>query len=144
MPEYKVKTVERVFNTQGNNHVVDITPFLEETISEEGLLEGTALVFVPGATAGVTTIEFERGVVEDLRDLMEELIPSGRDWKHNAAWGDGNGHSHLRAALVGPSLTVPVSSGRPVLGTWQQVAMVDFDNRPRRRKVVIQLSGMFD
>ena len=144
MKKYDSRTVEKVLSTRGRCHAVDVTGMLAEAVESEGLYSGTALVFVPGATAAVTTIEYEPGVLGDLEDVLEEIAPSDRRWKHDAAWGDGNGYSHLRAALVGPSLAVPVSKGSLLLGTWQQVVVFDFDNRPRRRRVVFQLSGVFE
>ena len=105
------------------------------------MAEGQILVFVPGSTAGVTTVEFEPGLVRDLNEFFEKLIPEGRDYHHHATWGDDNGSSHVRAAIVGPSLMIPFSGGRLLLGTWQQVVLVDFDTRPRQRNVVLQLTG---
>jgi secondary thiamine-phosphate synthase enzyme len=99
------------------------------------------VVFVPGSTAAVTTIEYEDGVLEDLRNAIERLAPRSLPYRHDARWGDGNGYAHVRAALLGPSLAVPIADGRPLLGTWQQVVLVDCDNRPRRRKVVMQVMG---
>ncbi|MGB6122819.1 MAG: secondary thiamine-phosphate synthase enzyme YjbQ [Bacteroidota bacterium] len=103
--------------------------------------EGIATLFVPGSTAGITTIEFESGAVADLRKAVERLAPENVHYDHDARWGDGNGFAHVRAALLGPSLTVPVVEGQLTLGTWQQIVLVDFDNRPRRREVMIHLLG---
>ena len=104
-------------------------------------MEGQLLVFVPGSTAAVTTIEYETGVVEDLIEAIERLIPSDISYRHNLRWGDGNGYSHVRAAFLKPSLSVPVSGGGMILGTWQQIVLLDFDNRPRRRRVILHLMG---
>jgi secondary thiamine-phosphate synthase enzyme len=100
------------------------------------------LVFVPGATAALTTVEFEPGLVRDLPELFERIAPRDRPYHHDETWHDGNGHSHVRASLLGPSLTVPVQGGKLLLGTWQQIVLVDFDNRPHRRELVVQLSGV--
>ena len=96
---------------------------------------------VPGSTGGITTIEYEPGVVTDLAEMLNRLIPRGRRYRHDQAWGDGNAHSHMRSAVVGPSLTVPVTGGSLTLGTWQQIVFIDFDNRPRSRKLVVQTMG---
>ncbi len=136
-----VKTATIRLETRGNNDIVDITPQVTEEIGSSGIKDGIATIFVVGSTAGVTTIEHEGGLLRDLSDLLEELIPSGRNWAHNRAWGDDNGHSHLRASLMGPSLAIPISQGRPTLGTWQQVVLVDFDTRPRRREVILKMIG---
>ena len=119
----------------------DVTDQVAAAVVESGVREGLCTVFVAGSTAAVTTIEFEPGVVEDLKRAIEKLAPRGERYAHDAAWGDGNGYSHVRAALVGPSLCVPVSDARLVLGTWQQIVVLDFDNRPRRRRVVVQVQG---
>jgi secondary thiamine-phosphate synthase enzyme len=111
-----------------------VREFLAEAQVEEGLL----VVFTPGSTAGVTTIEFESGAVNDLERTMERLAPRQAEYEHNLRWGDGNGYSHIRAALLGPSLSVPVIGGQPEIGTWQQIVLCDFDNRPRRRRVLLQ------
>lgn len=131
------KTLEKT--TTAETDILDLTPELVEFVTATGVQEGMALVFTPGSTAGVTTIEFESGVVNDLKRAVERLVSSQAEYEHNLRWGDGNGYSHVRAALLGPSLTVPVAAGRPELGTWQQVVLCDFDNRPRRRKVVLQV-----
>ena len=137
----KIRTMEIELSTAGNDDVVDITAAVEARIGEAGIIEGTVIVFVPGSTGGLTTIEYESGVVRDLKEALERLVPRGISYHHDARWGDGNGHSHVRASLVGPSLAVPVSGGRMILGTWQQIVFIDFDNRPRRRSLVVQASG---
>jgi secondary thiamine-phosphate synthase enzyme len=129
------------FNTSGNGAVVDITPQVADVVRASGLTEGIVTLFCPSATSALTTIEYESGCIEDLQRLFDELAAPDRHYAHNARWGDGNGHSHVRAALLGPSLTVPFAAGRPTLGTWQQIVFVDFDNRPRRREIVAQILG---
>jgi secondary thiamine-phosphate synthase enzyme len=127
--------------TRGGNDTHDITQLVARAVEESGLNDGIVSVFVPGSTGGLTTIEFESGAVGDLDDLLERLVPQNIDYKHNLRWGDGNGHSHVRAALIGPSLTVPFNGGRLMLGTWQQIVFIDFDNRSRRRELVVQIIG---
>ncbi len=136
-----VITRELHLDTRGNNQVVDITGMVQDAVAQSGLRAGIVTVFVPHSTCGVSTIEYEPGCVQDLQRLVEEWIPSDRDYAHNLRWGDGNGHSHLRATMLGPSLTVPFVQGRLTLGTWQQIILVDFDIRPRRRRVVLQILG---
>ena len=128
-------------DTQGHCDIVDITDEVAETVTESGLLNGIVTVFCPGATGGLTTVEYERGVVADIQRVFDEIAPEDVDYEHHLRWGDDNGHSHVRAALVGPSLTVPFSQGRLVLGTWQQIAFIDFDTRPRSRELVLQVMG---
>ncbi|HQP93420.1 MAG TPA: secondary thiamine-phosphate synthase enzyme YjbQ [Thermoanaerobaculia bacterium] len=125
--------------TTDGTDIVDLTAEVEAFVAASGVTEGLLVVFVPGSTAGVTTIEFESGAVEDLRQAIERLAPRGADYAHDRRWGDGNGYAHVRAALLGPSLTVPVSGGRPLLGTWQQIVLCDFDNRPRRREILLRI-----
>ena len=137
----EIKSYMLSFPTTARTDLIDITREVSRRIRESGIAEGSVLVFVPGSTAALTTIEYESGVVEDLREAIERLAPEGVRYRHDARWGDGNGYSHVRAALLGPSLTIPVIEGRPVLGTWQQVILCDFDNRPRKRQVVVQVSG---
>ncbi len=129
------------FTTGGNAEAVNITPDMCNALEETGLRDGVVTVFVQGATGALTTVEFEPGLVEDLEELWERIIPSGITYHHDRTWGDGNGHSHLRASLLGPSITVPFCDGRFTLGTWQQVIFIDFDNRPRSRKLIMQFIG---
>jgi len=136
-----VKTTSISLSTQGSADIRDITDQLANAVSKSGLTAGTATVFCPSSTSALTTIEFEGGVLSDLRRLFDEIVPSGREYAHNERWHDGNGHSHVRAALLGPSLTIPFVDGQLTLGTWQQVIYVDFDNRPRQRKLIVQLIG---
>jgi secondary thiamine-phosphate synthase enzyme len=136
-----VKTSAISLSTHGNGDVHDITQELEAAVSSSMLRDGAIIVFCPSSTGAVATIEYEAGAVHDLRRVFEEIVPEDRDYDHNARWGDGNGHSHIRASLLGASLTVPVVNGRLALGTWQQVIHVDFDNRPRRRELTVQMIG---
>jgi secondary thiamine-phosphate synthase enzyme len=127
--------------TNGFSDVIDITHRVEAILAESGIKEGIAVVFVMGSTASVTTIEFESGVIEDLKDAIERLAPVGIPYKHDKRWQDANGFAHVRAALLKPGITVPVIDGALALGTWQQVVLLDFDNRPRKRRVVVQVVG---
>lgn len=138
---WKVLTRELALSTRGQDHVLDVTDHLRSLLTESGVREGQATVFVPGATASVTTLEYEPGLLQDLPAVLDALIPAGRAWQHDRTWGDGNGASHLRAALIGPSLTVPVVNGALTLGTWQQVVLIDHDTRPRDRRVILQVIG---
>lgn len=121
--------------------VHDITPQVDKILRSAGLDSGIICVFVPGSTAGITSIEYEPGVVNDLKKAIERLAPSDMAYDHDARWGDGNGFSHVRASLIGASFSIPFSGKKMLLGTWQQVVLVDFDNRPRRREVVVQIHG---
>jgi secondary thiamine-phosphate synthase enzyme len=136
-----VRTGNIAIKTRGNTDILDITRELEHLVAESGLRSGTLTVFCPSSTSGVTTVEYEPGAVSDLKGMFEELVPSNREYAHNATWGDGNGHSHLRAALLGASLTIPFLEGSLTLGTWQQVIFIDFDIRPRQRDLVVQIIG---
>ena len=126
---------------KGHRDMRDITAGVAQLVSRSGLKTGTAHIFVVGSTAAVGTIEFEPGLARDLPELLDSLIPAGRDYGHEQAWHDGNGHSHLQATWLGPSLTVPVDSGRLVLGTWQQVFLLECDVRPRTRKIIVTVNG---
>ncbi len=139
-----VHHAEITLQTRGRGHTLDLTDRLASFLGESGAREGLLNVFVPGSTGAVTTIEFEPGCVEDLNEALESVAPSGRPYHHDRRWGDGNGFSHLRAALLGPSVSVPVAAGRCVLGTWQQVVLVDCDLRPRTRRVVLTFVGEVD
>ncbi len=129
------------FTTRGFNDVKDLTGPVSQRLAANRLQSGTVTVFVPGSTGGVTTIEFEPGVIEDFGEVMERLVPSDRTYQHDRKWGDGNGFSHVRAAVIGASLTLPFNDGRLALGTWQQLVFIDFDNRPRTRTVQLQFIG---
>lgn len=132
---------EHTFSTEGDGTIVNLTDTILQIIGESEIQEGQVNVFVPGSTAAVTTIEFEPGLLQDLPEFFEKIIPSNIEYKHDATWGDGNGFSHLRAALVGPSITVPILNGKLLTGTWQQIVFIDFDNRPRKRSVQINIIG---
>ena len=136
-----VKTLSLSLSTNGNADIRDITDQVGRQVHQSGLKDGTVTIFCPSATSGLTTIEYESGALSDLRRLFDEVIPENRPYAHNERWHDGNGHSHVRAALLGPSLTIPFVDGQLTLGTWQQIIYVDFDNRPRQRKLVLQLIG---
>jgi secondary thiamine-phosphate synthase enzyme len=136
-----VKSLSIQLSTQGDADIHDISDQVANAVAQSGLRDGTVTVFCPSSTSGLTTIEFEGGALSDLRRLFDEIIPSNRKYAHNERWHDGNGHSHVRAALLGPSLTIPFVDGQLTLGTWQQVIYVDFDNRPRQRKLIVQLVG---
>jgi secondary thiamine-phosphate synthase enzyme len=136
-----VKTLSLSLNTNGNADIRDITDQVARQVRQSGLHHGTVTIFCPSSTSGLTTIEYESGALSDLRRLFDEVIPPTREYAHNERWHDGNGHSHLRAALLGPSLTIPFVDGQLTLGTWQQIIYVDFDNRPRQRRLVLQLIG---
>jgi secondary thiamine-phosphate synthase enzyme len=136
-----VKTGSVQLNTRGNADVHDITSQVAQVVRSSKIKNGTVTIFCPSSTSALTTIEYESGCVSDLRRLFDEIIPGNRDYAHNARWGDDNGHSHIRAALLGPSLTIPFVEGNLTLGTWQQVIYVDFDIRARRRELVLQIIG---
>lgn len=131
-----------VVETKGFADVLDITPQVERAVSASGVQSGIVLAFTPGSTAGLTTIEYEPGAVSDLKDAVARIAPEGIAYAHDARWGDGNGFSHVRAALLGPSLSLPIRGGALVTGTWQQIVLVDFDNRPRSRRVEVQVLGV--
>jgi secondary thiamine-phosphate synthase enzyme len=136
-----VFNAEMTFSSKGFCDVIDITDEVNDIIEKSGISEGLATVIVPGATAGITTIEYEPGLVRDLKAVFEQLVPSNKSYYHDERWGDGNGFSHIRAALLGPGRSFPFTKGEMILGTWQQIVLVDFDNRPRHRKVVVQVLG---
>jgi secondary thiamine-phosphate synthase enzyme len=128
-------------STRGHTDMHDLTSEVERIVREAGVQDGMVTVFTPSSTSAITTIEFESGALEDLRLSLNEIAPPDRDYKHNLRWGDGNGHAHLRAALLGPSLCVPLISGRLTLGTWQQILFIDFDVRSRQRSIIVQVIG---
>ena len=136
-----VRTERVTVRTAGYYDVINITEHVVGAVQRSGISQGIVTVFVPGSTAGVTTIEYESGLVQDLRDAFERIAPSNQPYHHDLRWGDGNGYSHVRASLLGPSLTVPFEKGRLTLGTWQQIVLVDLDNRPRSREVVVHIMG---
>ncbi len=128
-------------NTRGNCDIIDITSEVSGEVGNSGISSGTVTIFITGSTAGVTTIEFEPGLLADFKDMWERVIPRNIPYQHDRAWGDGNGHSHVRASLLNVSLTIPFVNKRLTLGTWQQIVIVDFDNRPRSREIIIQVIG---
>ena len=127
--------------TKGDCELIDITRQVAQKIEESAIKDGTVTLFMAGSTAGLSTIEFERGLLSDFQVMWERTVPREIPYRHDAAWGDGNGHSHVRASLLGPSLVVPFVNKRLTLGTWQQIVLVDFDNRPRSREIVLQIMG---
>ena len=137
----KIKTEWLSFDTKGRDDVIDITARVAEVIKSAGIVDGSVTVFVHGSTASVTTLEYEPGLISDIKTLGENIAPANRSYLHDETWGDANGYSHLRASTIGPSLTVPVEGGKMTLGTWQQIVVIDHDNRPRERKVVVQVIG---
>jgi len=136
-----VQTRQLEFSTRGDCDIHDLTPAVTRTLEESGVRDGLVCLFTPSSTSGLTTIEFEDGALEDLRQAFHRLAPADIEYRHNLRWGDGNGHAHVRAALLGPSLSLPVVDGQISLGTWQQIVFIDFDVRPRRRTVVVQIIG---
>lgn len=128
-------------STKGNADIIDITSQVDGIVKSSKIKNGIAAIFVPGSTGALTTIEYESGAIEDLKRAIERIAPENIEYKHNLKWGDGNGHSHVRAALLGPSIAVPVIAGKLILGTWQQLVFIDFDNRPRNRKIAVQIIG---
>ena len=135
----KTFTLERA--TSADTDILDLTADVAARVAESEIREGNVVVFTPGSTAAVSTIEFESGAVADLAAAIERIAPRDMRYAHNERWGDGNGYSHVRSALLGPAITVPLAAGELMLGTWQQIVLIDFDNRPRRRKVVVQVNG---
>ncbi len=127
--------------TEGNCDIIDITGQVAKQIDDSDINSGIVTVFAVGSTAGVCTIEYESGLLSDFKAMWDRVIPVGLGYQHDRAWGEGNGHSHLRASVVSPSLTVPFNDKRMALGTWQQIVYVDFDNRPRSREIVLQIMG---
>ena len=136
-----VKHLELKLTTQGNGEMVDITPEVAEGVRGTGIQDGTVTVFCPGSTGAITTIEYEPGLKKDFPQAMERFAPREMTYQHDETWHDGNGHSHVRASTIGPSLTVPVAAGGLVLGTWQQIVFVDFDNRGRDRRIILTVMG---
>jgi secondary thiamine-phosphate synthase enzyme len=136
-----IQTIERTLTTRGQGDARDVTPEIVRAIDESGLRAGIVTVFVTGSTAGVSTIEYEEGVVTDLAAALERMAPRSAEYRHHVRWGDDNGSGHVRAGLVGPSLVVPFRDGAPLLGTWQQVVLLEFDTRPRSRRLVLQVMG---
>ena len=136
-----VVTKKISLQTKGNCDIIDITPQVEQQVAETDIDSGTATLFVAGSTAGLSTIEFESGLLSDFKGMWERNIPRNIPYDHDQRWGDGNGYSHVRASLLGASLVVPFSGKRLTLGTWQQIVVVDFDNRARSREIILQIMG---
>ena len=129
------------FSSKGNCDIIDITPQVHKHLADSGMVNGTVNIFISGSTAGVTTIEYEPGLVSDFSEVWERIAPKDIPYDHDRRWGDGNGYSHVRASLLGASILVPFQNGMLFLGTWQQIVVVDFDNRPRSRQVIVQIMG---
>ena len=127
--------------TKGNSDIVDITQDVASCLHQTGLLEGQVTVFASGSTAGVTSIEYEPGLLKDIPEALDRLAPQGIRYHHDDTWGDGNGHAHVRAAMIGASFSVPFTKGRMLLGTWQQIVVIDCDNRSRKRRIAVQMIG---
>jgi secondary thiamine-phosphate synthase enzyme len=138
-----VRTKTISLRTNGTTDVHDITPQVINAVNEGGLTDGIAVIICIGSTGAVTTLEFEPGLEKDIKDILQELIPEGRGYAHDDTWGDDNGHSHLRSALIGTSFTVPVTNGKLILGTWQQIVFIELDHRGRNRQLVIKMLGEF-
>jgi len=137
----EIKTFSFTLETKAGTDIVDITDKVRQILTESELTEGSALIFVPGSTAGISTIEYEPGLLQDYPEFLERIAPANMRYAHNNTWHDGNGYSHVRATFQGASLTVPFSGKRLLLGTWQQIILLDFDNKTRSRKVIVQLTG---
>jgi secondary thiamine-phosphate synthase enzyme len=138
-----MKVVTRQVNksTQGFNDIIDLTNDVEKFISEEDLQEGQMLVFINGATAAISTVEYEQGLLKDIPDVLEKIAPMDARYYHNDTWHDGNGYAHVRSTLMSPMVILPVYKNRLVRGTWQQIILLDFDNRPRQRTITLQFTG---
>ncbi len=136
-----VKNQQIFVQSTGRTDIIDLTEQVSGVLRDSSVQNGAVTLFTPGSTAALTTIEFESGVVNDLKKAIDRIAPENMYYEHNERWRDGNGYSHVRAALIGPSLYIPVEEGKMTLGTWQQIVLLDFDNRPRERRIVIQISG---
>ncbi len=136
-----IKTYHLLINTKGKNEIIDITKDIKEFVSDSKMINGNVLVFVQGSTGALSTIEYEPGLKKDFPKFMEKIIPEKDYYFHNETWGDGNGHSHLKATLIGPSLTIPFEQERLLLGTWQQIIFIEFDNKPHKRDIIVQVTG---
>jgi len=137
----KVVTKDIALKTKGDPELVDLTGRIEEILKKSNLKDGAMTVFIVGSTAAITTFEYEPGLVKDMQDIYEKIIPRARHYNHDETWGDANGFSHIRAALQGPSITIPFEDGTLALGRWQQVVLAEFDNRSRERRIVVQMIG---
>lgn len=132
---------EFILSTKGFNDVINITDQIEKVLNKAKIKQGICLVFVRGSTAGITAIEYEPNLIKDWQEFIEKLIPQNKKYHHDATWGDNNGFSHIRASLIGPSISLSINNNKLVLGTWQQIVVCDFDNRPRQRKIIIKIIG---
>jgi secondary thiamine-phosphate synthase enzyme len=141
---FSLKTLSFHIKTKGNTTLTDITDQVQSLLTSSSFSEGSALIFVSGSTAGITTIEYEPGLLKDYPTFFEKIIPSNQRYSHDETWHDGNGHSHVRASLQGASFTVPFAQKRLLLGTWQQIVLIDFDTHSRQREIIVQLSGIKD
>jgi len=136
-----VQSRQILVQTTADTDVIDVTREIAREVGQSYVQTGTVTLFIPGSTAALTTIESESGVINDLKKAIERMAPANMYYEHNEQWGDGNGYSHVRAAIFGPSLTIPIIDGKMTLGTWQQIVLLDFDNRPRTRRIMAQISG---
>lgn len=132
---------ELSFSTKGDTDIINLTPIIEQELGHLEISDGIVTIFAPGATGAITTIEYESGLINDFKRIIKKLIPQDETYQHNKRWGDDNAHSHLRASIIGPELTIPLSQRQLLLGTWQQVIFVDFDVRPRNRTLILQFIG---
>ena len=137
----KIVSERITLDTSGNGDFLDITDNVAGSVAKSGLRAGCVLVFVAGSTAGITTFEYEPGLVADLKEFLQRMAPAGKHYHHDDTWGDANGFSHVRASFIGPSLTVPFERSKLLLGTWQQIVLAEFDNRPRHREIIVQIIG---
>ncbi len=137
----KIVSERIMLDTSGNGDFLDITDNVARSLAKSGLRAGYVLVFVAGSTAGITTFEYEPGLVADLKEFLQRMAPTGKHYHHDDTWGDANGFSHVRASFIGPSLTVPFERSNLLLGTWQQIVLAEFDNRPRHREIIVQIIG---
>lgn len=140
--QLKLETHSFNISSKGNCDIIDITGYIQQIVSDNLFIEGSALIFVAGSTAGITTIEYEPGLLKDYPDFFDKIIPQKQNYEHDNTWHDGNGHSHVRASLQGASFTVPFKDKSLILGAWQQIIFVDFDNKPRRREIIVQITGI--
>lgn len=131
------------FQTKGNTDIIDITDRVSEVVEKEKIKDGIVNIFIKGSTAAVTTIETDENLYEDLREVLEEIIPMKKEWQHHQTWGDDNGGAHLRAAIFGPSISIPIINGKLSLGTWQKIVLLDFDTSPRQREVIVSCFSKF-
>jgi secondary thiamine-phosphate synthase enzyme len=130
-----------VLKTEGFNDIIDITNKVSEIVEKSKIKDGLCLISCPGSTTGLTTIEADQNLVEDFKEFLEKIIPSDRTYRHDETWGDKNASSHIRSALIKPFLTAPIEDGKLVLGQWQQIVLIDFDNRPRERQIIVKIIG---